>query len=73
VKPHSEAVRKDLVVKKPNYRGHGIPVTVDQEVKDWLIAMVQKHWYLYLCRETGGLRIAFCNHNDAMKFKLAWH
>lgn len=73
MKAHSEVVKKELVVPKIKYRGTGLRVTVHQEVKDWLGAMIQNHWYLFMCRETAQLKIAFCNHNDAMKFKLAWH
>lgn len=79
MKPHSEPVRKDLIVpKKKATMGYatrrvGLNHTVSQEVKDWLKVMITNHWYLYECRETRALRIAFHNHNDAMKYKLVWH
>lgn len=77
-KPHSEEVRDDLIIAKPTRvmmkpKNGGTRATLTQEVKDWLKAMIQNHWYLYECRQTGRLRIAFHNHNDAMKYKLVWH
>lgn len=78
MKPHSEEVRDDLIVLKPTRvlmkpKNGGTRATVNQEVKDWLKVMITNHWYLYECRQTGRLCIAFHNHNDAMKFKLVWH
>lgn len=78
MKPHSEPVRRDLIVPKKNSqywspKRVGNRNTIKQEVKDWLGTMIQNHWYLHECKKTGGLFISFCNHNDAMRFKLAWH
>lgn len=73
MKPHTEAIRRDLVVRRARPRKNGISSTATQEVKDWLNTMTTDHWYFYECRQTMQLRIAFTNHNDAVKFKLAWH
>lgn len=74
---YSEDVRKDLIVAKNKTFSakprRGISHTLNQEVKTWLQEMVQNHWYLYECKTTGKLRIAFHNNNDAVMFKLAWH
>lgn len=73
VRPHSEAVRNDLIVPKNSVRRNGTRYTVTAEVKEWLAVMIKNHWYLYEDRQIGGLKIAFHDHNDALKYKLAWH
>ena len=73
VRPHSEEVRSDLIVRKSNAKRNGTHFTVVPEVKSWLQNMIKSHWYLYEHRQHGGLWIAFHDHNDAMKYKLAWH
>lgn len=73
---HYEPVRKDLVIPKVSINRRsgkilGTSVTATQEVRDWLKNQIKNHWFFY--EQNGGLWIAFCNKNDAMMWKLAWH
>jgi fructoselysine-6-P-deglycase FrlB-like protein len=75
---HTESIRSDLIVSKNRARkailsGVGTSTTVVQEARDWLRTQAKHHWYFYECQETGKLRIAFHDKNDAMMWKLAWH
>ena len=68
---HYEPVRADLQerkrFKKPGSTSH----TAVKEVRDWLQTCIKHHWFFY--EQNGGLWIAFCDKNDAMIWKLAWH
>lgn len=78
-KVHSEIVRQDLRVAKKQAGIFArsskwkkrISQTVTQEVKDWLRESTTSHWYLF--EKDRDLYIAFHDHNEAMRFKLAWH
>lgn len=74
-------VRQDLIVSKRQRRlkqrnSNGMlwtnRYTLNSEVKAWVHEMIKHHWYLHEDR-FGSLSIAFCNDEDAMKYKLAWH